>query len=127
MDNLCSFVNQNGFGTNIAGEGPNVVCALAQCFNDLGSIDCEQCRFPFPVGIHTVARRIYSEICESNGEESSIEMTVAAAEIVEIRGIKELRPSEADKRSRYNIKRLWRGIQEGDRQGEENVVLQQCS
>ncbi|XP_043687119.1 cysteine-rich receptor-like protein kinase 2 isoform X1 [Telopea speciosissima] len=43
MDNLSSLVNRNGFGTTVFGEGPNAVFALAQCYEDLGSIDCKLC------------------------------------------------------------------------------------
>ncbi|XP_042500947.1 cysteine-rich receptor-like protein kinase 2 isoform X2 [Macadamia integrifolia] len=43
MDNLSSLVTQNGFGTTIYGDGPNTVFALAQCYEDLSSIDCRLC------------------------------------------------------------------------------------
>ncbi|PKU80155.1 cysteine-rich receptor-like protein kinase 2 [Dendrobium catenatum] len=43
MDNLSSHVNANGYGTSITGVNPNAVCALAQCYGDLSSIDCKLC------------------------------------------------------------------------------------
>ncbi|XP_008791183.2 cysteine-rich receptor-like protein kinase 2 [Phoenix dactylifera] len=43
MDNLSSLVDRNGFGTTVAGTGPNSVYALGQCFGDLGSVDCQLC------------------------------------------------------------------------------------
>ncbi|XP_020572048.1 cysteine-rich receptor-like protein kinase 2 [Phalaenopsis equestris] len=43
MDNLSSHVNANGYGTSITGVDPNAVCALAQCYGDLNSIDCKLC------------------------------------------------------------------------------------
>lgn len=43
MGNLSSLVEQNGFGTTVVGVGPNAVFGLAQCFEDLSSIDCRLC------------------------------------------------------------------------------------
>lgn len=43
MDNLSSQVDQNGFGTAVAGTGPNSFYALSQCFGDLGTVDCQLC------------------------------------------------------------------------------------
>lgn len=43
MSNLSSRVNRNGFGTAVVGEAPNAVFGLAQCFDDLSSIDCRLC------------------------------------------------------------------------------------
>ncbi|XP_042496641.1 cysteine-rich receptor-like protein kinase 3 [Macadamia integrifolia] len=67
MDSLSSLVNQNGFGTTVVGEGPNAVYALAQCFKDLSSVDCELCfsviRSILPKCYPKIGGRIFLEGC----------------------------------------------------------------